>query len=114
MKSEFIKKPNVVEEYTLEQVMELKKCAEDPVYFMKTYMKVMHPTRGSIPFVPYPYQEKAVATFKENKDSIVLMGRQQGKCVSSSTLINTAKLPSGFRKLLLRLFFKAQYDALFA
>jgi hypothetical protein len=114
MKSEFIKKPNVVEEYTLEQVMELKKCAEDPVYFMKTYMKVMHPTRGSIPFDPYPYQVRAVETFKENKDSIVLMSRQMGKCIHRSTIVTLARRPTGFRRFLLRLFFKAQYDALFA
>ena len=79
MKNDMIKKPNLSQEYTTEQVMELKRCADDPVYFMRTYMKVMHPTRGAIPFDLYPYQERAVKSFRENKDTIVMMGRQQGK-----------------------------------
>jgi hypothetical protein len=113
MKSEMIKKPNLSQEYTTEQVMELKKCAEDPIYFMRSYMKVMHPTRGAIPFDLYPYQERAVMSFRNNKDTIVMMGRQQGKCLYKTTIINTAVKPKGFKKLLLKLFFRKQYDLIF-
>jgi hypothetical protein len=79
MKSEFIKKPNQVENYTHQQVMELARCMNDPIYFMRTYMKVQHPVRGSIPFLMYDYQEKAVRSFMNHKDSIVMLGRQMGK-----------------------------------
>jgi ATP-dependent helicase YprA (DUF1998 family) len=113
MKNDMIKKPFLAQEYTSEQVMELKKCADDPVYFMRKYLKVMHPKRGAIPFDLYPYQERAVKSFQENKDTIVMMGRQQGKCVFKLTTINTAIKPSGFKKFLLKLFFKKQYDLIF-
>ena len=33
------------------------KCAKDPVYFMKKYCWIQHPTRGRIQFNLYPFQE---------------------------------------------------------
>lgn len=79
MKSEFIKRPNLVEEYTREQVLEIARCINDPIYFMCTYMKVQHPVRGSIPFEMYDYQKDAVRAFLEHDDCIVMLGRQMGK-----------------------------------
>lgn len=79
MKNELVKRPHQQEEFTNHQMMELYKCANDPIYFMKTYMKVMHPKRGAIPLMLYDYQEEAVRSFMEQKDTILLMGRQQGK-----------------------------------
>jgi hypothetical protein len=79
MKSEFIKRPNTVENYTHEQVIEIARCMHDPIYFMRTYMKVQHPVRGSIPFAMYDYQEQAVRSFMSHKDCIVMLGRQMGK-----------------------------------
>lgn len=78
-KSEFIKRPNQVEEFTYEQIIETVNCINDPIYFMKTYMKVQHPIRGSIPFILYDYQEVAVKAFLENKYVCLKIGRQQGK-----------------------------------
>ena len=34
------------------------KCAKDPVYFMKKYCMIQHPTRGRIKFNLYP-EDKA-------------------------------------------------------
>ena len=36
---------------------EYLKCAKDPVYFMKIYCLIQHPTRGSIQFNLYSFQE---------------------------------------------------------
>lgn len=66
-------------EYTHNQLLELKKCSEDPIYFIETYMKIQHPTKGSINFVPYPYQKIAVKNFLNYKDNILLQARQSGK-----------------------------------
>ena len=52
MKSEFIKKAYSNSEYTPEQIEELKKCFHDPIYFMKTYVKVMHPKKGVVLSTP--------------------------------------------------------------
>jgi hypothetical protein len=78
-KSEFIKRPNLVENYTQEQVVEIARCMNDPIYFMKTFMKVQHPVKGSIPFILYEYQETAVRAFLNNTYVCVKIGRQQGK-----------------------------------
>ena len=112
-RSDMIKRPNVVSEYTPEQILEMKKCAEDPVYFAKNYVKVQHPKLGSIPFVPYEYQERCLNAFRNNRWAIVLAGRQLGKCVHKNTKISIAKLPKGFKKILLKIFFRNEYDKLF-
>lgn len=79
MKNDQIKKPNVQSEYSTDMVMELYRCSQDPLYFMKKYMKVRHPTKGSIPFDMFPYQERCINAFINNRWSIVLAGRQLGK-----------------------------------
>jgi hypothetical protein len=79
MKNELVKPAHQVQEWTNEQLMETYKCACDPIYFMKTYMKVMHPKRGAIPFLLYDYQEEAIRSFMNKTKTILMMGRQQGK-----------------------------------
>jgi len=41
---------------TLKEIIaeEYRKCAADPVYFMKKYCVIQHLTRGKIPFHLYP------------------------------------------------------------
>lgn len=57
---------------------EYKKCLTDPVYFMRKYVKIQHPIRGTIPFDLYPFQAKTLQDFAENDFSIVLKSRQMG------------------------------------
>lgn len=78
-KSDLIKRAYTESEYTTEQVMELKKCAKDPLYFMRNYMKVQHPTKGAVKFNLFDYQERCVKAFRENRWVIVKCGRQMGK-----------------------------------
>lgn len=113
MKNEQIKKANVELEYTMEQIMELHRCHEDPLYFMTNYMKVRHPTKGSIPFDMFDYQKRCIEAFVNNRWAIVLAGRQLGKCVFSSTTINIGNKPKGIKRALLRIFFPSQYKLIF-
>ena len=78
-KNEFIKRPNALTEYTQENLEDLYRCAKDPVYFAKKFVRVQHPTRGAIPFEMYPYQERAIKGFMENRWCIMKCGRQMGK-----------------------------------
>jgi hypothetical protein len=55
-----------------------KKCAVDPIYFMKKYCKIQHPVRGKIPFHLYPFQEDTLTAFNNNRYNIVLKSRQTG------------------------------------
>ena len=61
-----------------EQVKEILKCGRNPVYFMRTYTKIQHPKRGSIPFETYPFQDDCVKSFEENRFNIILKSRQLG------------------------------------
>jgi hypothetical protein len=75
-----IKQPNIgAESYTEFQALELMNCIEDPLYFMTTFMKVQHPTKGALDFKPYPFQLRIIKAFHENRFSIILTGRQLGK-----------------------------------
>lgn len=64
----------------LRQLMKLDyaKCAKDPVYFMRKYVKIQHPVRGTIPFLTYPFQDKTLSQLSENRFNIILKSRQMG------------------------------------
>ena len=80
-----LKKANVAVEFTEEQVLEFIKCKSDPVYFAKNYIKIVSLDHGEIPFKMYPFQEKLITNFHQNRFNICRMPRQTGKsttCVS--------------------------------
>jgi hypothetical protein len=80
-----LKKANTPIEFTEEQIIEFLKCKEDPVYFAKNYIKIVSLDHGLVPFEMYPFQEKLVKNFHENRFNICKMPRQTGKsttCVS--------------------------------
>jgi len=57
---------------------EYKRCAQDPIYFMKKYCMIQHPVRGKIPFQLFPFQETTLTDFKNNRFNVVLKSRQTG------------------------------------
>ena len=75
----YLKKANTVEEFTSEQVFELRKCMSDPVYFASKYCRVPHPVLGDENLTLYPYQEEMLRAFASNRNNIVLSARQTGK-----------------------------------
>ena len=112
-KNEFIKRPNALTEYTQENLDDLYRCASDPVHFAKKFIMVQHPKKGAIPLNLYDYQVRAIEGFLHNRWCIVKAGRQLGKCVFSTTIINTFTKPSGLKKILLKIFFKSDYDRIY-
>lgn len=85
--NDLIKKAYIEEEFSAEKILELEKCMNDPIYFMETYVKVQHPTRGSVPFKLYPYQREMVNTINSNRMSILMLSRQSGKTATSSAYL---------------------------
>ena len=79
-----LKRSNVILSYTAEQLAEIEKCAEDPIYFIKTYVKIVNVDRGLINFEMWPFQEDMVRTFHENRFSIAKMPRQVGKTTTTA------------------------------
>ena len=79
-----LKRIGVELQYTEEQVKEILKCSEDPVYFIKNYMKIVNVDHGLVPFDMWSFQEEMVHTFHENRFSICKMPRQVGKTTTSA------------------------------
>jgi hypothetical protein len=64
---------------TKQQILaELRRCGNDPVYFINKYVKIRHPTRGLIPFAMYDYQEELVRDYVEHRFNVILKARQLG------------------------------------
>lgn len=61
-----------------EQIDEILKCGEDPIYFIKKYLYISHPTKGRLHFELYPFQEECVQSFLDYRYNIVLKSRQLG------------------------------------
>lgn len=57
---------------------EIEKCHADPVYFIKNYVRITHPTRGLIPFSTFEYQDNLVRALQTNRFNVVLKARQLG------------------------------------
>jgi len=93
-----IKKAHAPQRYTLEEVKHLEACMDPvtgPLYFAKNFLKIQHPTRGSIPFVPYEYQERLIDAYHNNKQCIAMLPRQMGKttCACAYLLWYTMFVP---------------------
>ena len=113
MKNPQLKKAFAEDEYTPEMIMELAKCKRDPVYFMRNYVKIQHPTRGTVDFDLYEYQERFIRHMHDNRFTITLQPRQMGKCFQVETTIKTIKKPKGLRKIILKFLDRKTYDELF-
>ena len=78
-----LKKANVQQEFTKEQVLEFMACKSDPVYFAKQHVKIVSLDEGLVGFKPYDFQEKLIRNFHENRFNICKMPRQTGKSTTS-------------------------------
>ena len=74
-----LKKANVSQNFTKKQIAEYMKCAGDPVYFIREYIKIVSLDEGVIPFTMYDFQEDMVQKFHENRFNIAKLPRQSGK-----------------------------------
>ncbi len=82
-----LKKANTPIEFTEEQIIEFLRCKEDPVYFARNYIKIVSLDHGLVPFEMYPFQEKLIKNFHENRFNICKMPRQTGKCFNTNTTV---------------------------
>ncbi len=79
-----LKRANVQVSFTPEQVQEYVKCSQDPIYFIKNYVKIVSLDKGLINFDMFDFQELFVNTINDNRFTIGKMPRQCGK---STTLV---------------------------
>lgn len=90
-----LKKSNQPFEWTPELVQEYLKCAEDPIYFAETYMKIVNVDMGLIPIKLYDYQRDMILSMHENRNSIFATARQAGKCLDINTPISIRNKKTG-------------------
>ena len=74
-----LKRANVAQNFTAEEVQEFVKCSKDPVYFITNYIKIISLDEGLVPFELYPFQADMVEKFHENRFNIAKLPRQSGK-----------------------------------
>ena len=80
---QFLRRGNIVFEYTDEEISELARCANDIVYFAEKYAVVM--TDEGIQQVKLrDYQKDLLRDFQNERFNIVLASRQMGKTVTAS------------------------------
>jgi len=57
---------------------ELERCKNDPIYFIRKYVKIQHPIKRVIPFDLYPIQEKLIQFYSQHRYVITEKPRQMG------------------------------------
>ncbi len=82
-----IKRANLKEVYTQEQIEEYVKCAQDPTYFIENYVKIVTLDRGLQPFHLRGYQRNLIETYHNNLKTILLSARQSGKTITTVSYI---------------------------
>ena len=74
-----LKRANVAQEFSQEQILEFYACRNDPIYFAEKYVKIVSLDEGLTAFKPYHFQKKLIKNFHENRFNICKMPRQTGK-----------------------------------
>ena len=75
-----IRKPELLFEYTPEEIQEVTKCAQDIIYFANNYCYCMQGGKGYQPLTLRDYQEDMLRNYSKNRFNICLSARQSGKC----------------------------------
>lgn len=73
--------------FTIEQLAEIEKCQEDPIYFIENYCMIVTLDYGLQLFKLYDCQKEKVLHILGNRKAILMEGRQQGKTITSAACI---------------------------
>ena len=74
-------------DFTKEEFEEFVKCEQDPIYFIENYCQIVTLDKGLQPFKLYDCQKKKVDFIMNNRKTILMEGRQQGKTVTAAACI---------------------------
>lgn len=80
-------KPQAPFYWNTQDVLELKRCADDPLAFFEK-LSVQHPIKGSIPFDLYGFQKDLIKHIEKHRFSVINHARQMGvtTCVAGYAL----------------------------
>lgn len=91
----YIKKARAKHSYTEQEIKEMIKCSNDPIYFIENYVYVQTTSKGRQLLKLYDFQKKFINQLNEYRYNIALMGRQMGKCLSGNTKIKIKNKKTG-------------------
>jgi len=80
-------KSDYIHNFTQYEIDEFIKCANDPIYFTRNYIKIVNVDRGLVPFEMWDFQEQMIRNFHENRFSINLCPRQVGKTTTAVSFL---------------------------
>ena len=93
-----VKQAHKVETFSEEQLDELQLCADPvtgPMYFMRKYFYIQHPTKGRMLFDPFGFQVDLVNAYHNNRFCVAMLSRQTGKCLDINTPIRLRNKKTG-------------------
>lgn len=82
-----LKNSNVSIGWTKEMMEEWVRCKNDPIYFSEKYIKIVHVDHGFIPIELYDFQRALITSVHENRSTVAVTGRQQGKTTTAVCII---------------------------
>lgn len=84
---EIIKKGYQKDLFNAYRKEELKRCSNDPLYFIEKYVMIQHPKKGRIPFKVFPYQREMITSFHTHNQVVALTARQMGKTTCAAAYL---------------------------
>lgn len=90
-----LKKSGKKTAFTPEQVIEITRCYDDVIYFIKNYIYIISLDEGRVLFDLYDYQADMVNKFNKHRFVICTLSRQMGKCVRKDTKITVRNKKTG-------------------
>lgn len=82
-----LKKAGTKVDLTLEQMEEFDKCANDFEYFLENYVNILSLDMGTVPFIPYEYQRRAMRKIIANRFVLLKWSRQSGKTTTVAAIL---------------------------
>ena len=74
-----LKRVNVPQEFSEENIIEYNKCSNDPLYFIENFVRIVSLDHGLVPFDMYNFQRDMVNSMHNNRFTIHKLPRQSGK-----------------------------------
>lgn len=76
-----LKRAGVIIPFPDETKAEWLRCRDDPVYFIRTYMRIVHADEGLVMFDMWDFQQEMIRTIDANRFFIAKCPRQIGKSI---------------------------------
>lgn len=86
----FVKKAHQKCDYNEDKLQQLVACVDQtngPLYFMRNFIYVQHPTKGRVKLEPYDFQLQLIDSYHNARKSISLVSRQMGKSTVAAAYI---------------------------